>query len=272
MLIYAKICYNKGMADYVIFRKSRNIISSILHVAMNILLGVGSILITVATGSWIIGVILVIISKWRVFAVRPRYWGVNIISSLVDFIVGISFVMIAYCSGSAFLPVHAVLAVGYTIWLVLIKPRSSEVAAEIQSLIAVFLGTSAVTMLFASYESIFMVAACFVIGFAASHHILVQSEANDFSLTTISCGLINAEIAWLSNSWLIVYAFGNTGIIVPQISIILTIFSFVSNRVFKSAIKHDGKISLAEVATPVIFSVLIIAIIVIWFSNPIFDV
>jgi len=272
MLFSAKIWYNKKMADYVIIRKSRNVISSILHVVMNILLGVGSILITVATGSWVIGIILVILSKWRVFAVRPRYWGVNIISSLVDFIVGTSFVMIAYCSGSAFLPIHIVLGIGYTLWLVLIKPRSSEVAAEIQSLIAVFLGTTASTMLFASFDSIFMVVSCFIIGFAASHHILVQSDDNDFSLTTITCGLINAEVAWLSNSWLIVYTFGNTGIIVPQISIILTIFSFVANRIFKSGIKHEGKIDFKEVATPIIFSVLIVAIIVIWFSNPIFDV
>ncbi len=261
------------MADYVLIRKSRNVISSILHVFLNILLGVGSVAITIVTGSWVIGIILVIISKWRVFAVRPRYWLVNILSSLVDLIVGSSFVFIAYCSGSTFLPIHAVLAIGYTLWLVLIKPRSSEIAAEIQSLIAVFLGTTSATMLFASSNSIFMVISCFVVGFAASNHILVQSDDNnDFSLTTLTCGLINAEVAWLSNSWLIVYTFGNTGIVIPQISIILTIFSFVANRVFKSGIEHEGKIEFSEVAAPIIFSVLIVAIIVLWFSNPIFDV
>ena len=93
------------MADYVLIRKSRNVISSVLHVFLNILLGVGSVAITIATGSWIIGIILVIISKWRVFAVRPRYWLVNILSSLVDLIVGSSFVFIAYLlfSKAAFL-------------------------------------------------------------------------------------------------------------------------------------------------------------------------
>lgn len=260
------------MADYVLIRKSRNIISSILHVVLNVLLGIGSVAITIVTGSWVIGIILVVLSKWRVFAVRPRYWLTNILSSLVDFIVGASFVLIAYCSGSTFLPVHAVLGIGYTVWLLFVKPRSSEVAAEIQSLIAVFLGTTAVTMLFASSNSIFMVLACFVIGYAASNHILVQSEANDYGLTTLSCGLINAEVAWLSNSWLIVYTFGTSGIIVPQLSIILTIFSFATNRVFKSIIKNEGKINFSEIATPVIFSILVVAIIVIWFSNPIFDV
>lgn len=260
------------MADYVLIRKSRNVISSILHVVLNVLLGVGSILITVVTGNWIIGLLLVIISKWRVFAVRPRYWGVNVLSSLVDFIVGISFVFIAYCSGTAFLPIHAVLAAGYCIWLIFIKPQSSELFAEIQSLFAVFLGSTAVTMLYASSNSIFIVAFCYLLGFAASRHILVQSDDNNFGLATISCGLISAEIAWLCGNWLIVYTFGNTGIAIPQLAIILTIFSFIANRVFKSGIEHDGKVNLSEIITPAIFSVLIIAILVIWFSNPIFDV
>lgn len=260
------------MADYVLIRKSRNIISSILHVILNILLGVGSVVITVITGSWIIGVVLVALSKWRVFAVRPRYLIVNILSSLVDFIVGISFVFIAYCSGTTWLTIHTVLAVGYTAWLLFLKPRSSDIAAELQSLVAAFLGTTAATMLFASSNSIFMTIACFVVGFSAARHVLVQTDENDFGLLTLSCGLISAEIAWLCNSWLIVYTFGTSSIAIPQVSIIVTIFSFIANRVFKSSLRNDGKINFSEIAAPVIFSVLVVAILVIWFSNPIFDV
>lgn len=260
------------MADYVLIRKSRNIISSILHVILNVLLGVGSVAITVVTGSWIIGIALVLLSKWRVLAVRPRFWAVNLLSNLTDFIVGASFVLIAYCSGTVWLPIHFILAIGYVIWLVFLKPRSSELAAEIQSLICVFLGTTATVMLFASSDAIFMTIFCGLIGLSACRHVLVQSDENEFGLLTLSSGLIAAEIAWLSNSWLIVYTFGTTGIMVPQLSIILTVFAFVSNRVFKSGVRHDGKINFAEIAAPVIFSILLITVLVIWFSNPIFDI
>ncbi|MBQ6127689.1 hypothetical protein IJI69_03280 [Candidatus Saccharibacteria bacterium] len=260
------------MADYVLIRKSRNIISSILHVVLNILLGVGSIAFTVVTGSWIIGLGLVLLSKWRVLAVRPRYWAVNILSNLTDFIVGASFVFIAYCSGSVWLPIHFVLMAGYVIWLVFIKPRSSELAAEIQSLICVFLGTTGTVMLFASSNAAFMTVFCALIGFSACRHVLVQSDENEFGLLTLSTGLIAAEVAWLSNSWLIVYTFGTTGIMVPQLSIVLTVFIFILNRIFKSGVQHDGKIKFSEIAAPAIFSILIVAILVIWFSNPIFDI
>lgn len=260
------------MADYVLIRKSRNLISSFLHVLMNILLGVGSVAVTVVTGSWIVGMGLVIISKWRVFAVRPRFWMVNIKSSLVDLIVGASFVLITYCSGTEWLWVHAVLALGYTLWLIFLKPQSSEIATEAQSLVAMFLGTTAVTLLFASSNSVLMVLGCFIIGFSCARHIFVQSDDNNFGLITYTCGLVAAEVAWLCNSWLIVYTFGTTGIAVPQIAIILTIFAFVAERVYKSVIKHDGKISFTEIATPVLFSLIVVAVVVIWFSKPIFDV
>lgn len=270
------------MADYVLLRKSRNVLSSALHVIMNLLLGIGSIVITFITGSWIPGLLLVLISKWRIFAVRPRYWWINILSSLVDLIVGASLVLITYCTGSDdwTLPIHILLAVIYCLWLIVLKPKSTERAAEIQSLVAVFLGTTAATLLFASSNSIYLTFSCFFIGFAASRHTLVQSDDNNFGLLTCMCGLIFAEVAWLLQNWLIVYAFTeinvgvNTGIVIPQLSIILTILFFLSSRIYQAGLLEDGdggKIDFSEVSTPVIFSTIIITVLVIWFSNPIFN-
>ncbi|MBR3366113.1 hypothetical protein IKG48_03280 [Candidatus Saccharibacteria bacterium] len=258
------------MADYVLIRKSRNVLSTILHVVLNILLGVGSIFLTTLTGSFILGFLLVIVSKWRIFAVRPRYWLVNLKSSLVDLIVGFSFVLIAYCSGTAVLPVHWVLAGLYTLWLIILKPRSSGRATITQGLIAVFLGTTATVLLSATYDSAIFVLATAFIGWAATRHVLVQSEDNNFGLVTLVCGLICAEIAWVFHSWLIVYSFGDTGIVVPQLSIILTVFAFAFSRIYQSLIKNDGELKKDEISVPTIFSILIIIVIVVWFSNPSF--
>jgi len=260
------------MADFVLARKSRNVISSVLHVVMNILLGVGSVLLTCVSGSWIIGVLLVLISKWRMFAVRPRFWWVNIKANLVDLIVGASFVLIAYCSGTSILPVHIVISVLYTLWLIILKPRSDEISTRIQALVAVFLGTTAATLLFASSDSIFIAISCFIIGYAAMRHVMIQSDDENFSLVVLLSGLLSAEIAWLLHNWLIVYSFGTTGIIVPQLSIILTVFSFLYGRICASASNHDGRLKTEEVLLPAIFSLAVIVMIVFWFSKPIFDV
>lgn len=260
------------MADYILVRKSRNIISSVLHVFMNAMLGVGSVILTCVSGSWVLGVLLVLISKWRMFAVRPRFWLVNIKANLVDLIVGTSFVLIAYCAGTSFLPIHILIAVLYTLWLIILKPRSSDFATKCQALTAVFLGTTAASLLFGSSDSAYLVIVCFILGYAASRHVLIQSNDEDFSLTTLIAGLLSAEIAWLLHSWLIVYSFGDTGIMVPQLSIILTVFSFIFNRICASASNHDGKLKSEDILIPAIFSLAVVAMVIIWFSKPIFDV
>ena len=267
------------MSEYIFIRRSRNALSSFLHVFMNILLGVGSVAITFLTASWVSGIVLVLISKWRIFAVRPRFWLLNIKSNLVDLIVGASFVLIAYCSGTELLPVHIILAGLYTLWLIILKPLSTESATKLQALVAVYLGTTAATLMAASANSIFLVLACFVIGYGASRHVLVQSSEGkeDFTIITLACGLAAAEVAWLCHGWLIVYMFnggwvGNTGIIIPQLSIIMVLLAFLFGCAYGAIVKRDGKLKASDILMPAIFSLLIIAIVVIWFSKPIFDV
>ena len=260
------------MADYVLARKSRNIASTMVHIFLNLLLGVGAVLVTVLSNSPILGLILVLASKWRVFAVRARYFMLNLKSNLADIIVGVSVVLIAYYAGPAFLPVDFVLMAFYSIWLLFIKPLSSETATMIQSLITVFMGITASVIMTANLDAIAITLLSFLIGYSASRHILSQSEDRDFTLTTLVCGLLFAEIAWLCHSWSIIYTFGDTGIRVPQLAIILTIFTFVYNYTRQAVIKYQDEFRLKYVLGPLIFGIALICIIVLWFSNPIFNI
>jgi hypothetical protein len=260
------------MADFVFIRKSRNIASSAVHVFLNILLGLGSVLVTVFSGNPALGIILVLMSKWRIFAVRSRYLWVNIKSNLIDMIVGISIVLLSFASGSSLAPIHFILAALYVVWLLFIKPLSSENATLIQSLIGVFLGISATTIMTANLESLWSVLCAFIVGYAASRHILAQTNDEDFTLTTFVCGLVFAEIAWLCHTWAIVYTFGSTGIRIPQTAIILTIFAFIYNYARQAMIKFQDDFRFKHIMGPVIFGVLLVGIIVIFFSNPIFNI
>ena len=149
---------------------------------------------------------------------------------------------------------------------------SSEKAALAQSLVAVFLGISAAAIMSASSDPIVLVLLAFLVGYSASRHILVQSNDKDFTLTTLVCGLVFAEIAWLCQTWAIVYTFGATGIRIPQIAIILTIFAFVYNYARQAIIKYQDDFRFKHILGPVMFGIILIGIIVLWFSNPIFNV
>ncbi len=260
------------MADYVLARKSRNIASNMVHIFLNILLGVGSVLVTVLSASPLLGLILVLLSKWRVFAVRGRYLWLNIKSNLVDMIVGVSVVLLTYYAGASLMPVDILLAIFYCVWLLFIKPMSSEKATLAQSLIAVFLGMSAAAIMAANLDAIVVVLVAFLVGYAASRHVLVQSSDKDFTLTTLVCGLVFAEVAWLCQSWAIIYTFGESGIRIPQISIILTIFAFVYNYARQAMIKYQDDFRFKHILGPVVFGVILVGIIVLWFSNPIFNI
>ena len=260
------------MSDFVFVRKSRNIVSAMVHVLLNLLLGVGAVMITVLSNSPVLGIILVLASKWRVFAVRARYFFLNLKSNLVDLIIGISIVLLSYYAGNSFLVVHILLMIFYSIWLIFIKPMSSEPATLAQSLIAVFFGISASAIMSANLDSIVGVSIAFLVGYAASRHVLVQSSDRDFTLTSLVCGLVFAEIAWLCHSWAIIYTFGNTGIRIPQLAIILTIFAFVYNYARQAIIKYRDDFRFKHILGPVIFGAILICIIVLWFSNPIFNI
>ncbi len=260
------------MADFVFARKSRNIASNAVHVFLNMMLGIAAVLITVFSGNPILGILLVVVSKWRIFAVRHRYLWLNIKSNLVDLLVGLSVVLLSYYAGSALLPAHFILMLIYVIWLIVIKPMSSETATLIQSLISVFLGISAVTIMSANLNSIVPVVLSFLVGYAASRHVLSQTSDRDYTLTTLICGLIFAEVAWMCNGWGIVYTFGRTGIRIPQLAIILTIFAFVYNYARQAMIKYQDDFRFRDIVGPVLFGVILVGIIVLFFSNPIFNI
>ena len=260
------------MADYILARKSRNIASSAVHVFLNLLLGVGAVLVTVLSGGPVLGLLLVFISKWRIFAVRARYLWLNIKSNLVDIIVGVSVVLLSYYAGSSFLAVHFLLMVFYSVWLIIVKPMSSERATLAQSLIAVFLGMSAATIMSASVGVTLLVILAFLIGYAASRHVLSQSDDKDYTLTTLVCGLVFAEVSWLCYAWEIIYPFEATGIRIPQLSIILTIFAFVYNYARQAMIRYQEDFRFKHILVPVVFGIALIGIIVLCFSDPIFNI
>lgn len=269
------------MADYVLARKSRNIASSAVHILLNILLGMGAVLITVFSVNPALGIVLVLVSKWRVFAVRSRYLLINIKSNLVDIIVGLSIVLLTYYSTIAHSHmlsepqdyIYAIIyMVIYVVWLLVIKPMSSEKANMTQSLIAVFLGSSAAAIMSATVDPILAVFLSFLIGYAACRHVLVQTEEENFALTTLACGLVFAEIAWLSHSWDIVYNFGRSGIRIPQSAIILTIFAFVYNYARQAIVRYREDFRFKDIIGPIIFGVLLIGVIVIFFSKPAFNI
>lgn len=263
------------MAEYLALRKGRNFLSSAMHVILNLALAVASTVLTVVSGNWIFGVLLVLLSKWRVFAVRPRYWWPNIKSNLVDFIVGVGLVLLVYYSGTDTVSAwHVILTAIYAIWLVAVKPQTSILFVQIQAFFAIFFGSFATTMLTTHMDPLLGCVVSFIVGYSASRHILIQTDDRDYTLTTFIAGLLLAELSWIFYHWVIVYRLQmfDTIISIPQLPIAALLIFFIFTRGYSSALRHDGKIRAEDIVMPAVFSVLLMLLMVFFFSKANFDV
>jgi hypothetical protein len=101
----------------------------------------------------------------------------------------------------------------------------------------------------------------------------MQGDDHDFTLTTFICGLLMAELNWIFYHWQIVYTFGKTATFnIPQLPIAACVLFFLFARGYKSALRHDGKIRADDIVVPTIFSVLIMFVMVFFFSVASFDI
>jgi hypothetical protein len=102
--------------------KHKSLVSDLAYLALNIGLAAALLIVVLAVKSPLPAFVLVLLSKWRILAVRPRFWFKNVQSNLVDIIVGLSVVALLYAASGS-LGVQIVIATFFAVWLLFIKPR-----------------------------------------------------------------------------------------------------------------------------------------------------
>lgn len=248
--------------------------SEIAYAGLNIGLAVIVALIVVSTGSVWLALLLVILSKWRVFAVRPRYWWANFQSNLVDFIVSVSVVLYmqsintALEAGAYRIPALVFMVLFYIAWLLYIKPKSSRNMVATQSLIALFLGSSALFSIAYGLPSIVTVLGMWAIGYTSARHILSSyDDETEVTFLSLASGLMIAEISWVAYHWTVAYSLPVvTEVQIPQVSIILTLLAFAITRAYDS-FYHHSKIRSNDILLPTLLTVSVILVLVLLFNQ-----
>jgi hypothetical protein len=148
---------------------------------------------------------IVLLSKWRMLAVRPRHWPANVRANAVDIIVGLSLVcFIAQAPTQAWQLVWAII---YGIWLVLVKPRSTTLWNVIQAGSSQLLGLAAVYVLWGRSSLLLLVVVTWAICYLAARHFLSSFDEPMTSLISHAWGYFGAAITWVLGHWLIYYGF-----------------------------------------------------------------
>ena len=244
----------------------RSLFSEIIYVALNIMLAIAILGVVWAVESPYAAFILVLLSKWRVLAVRPRYWFANLQSNLVDLIVGLSVVVLLYAANGA-LATQIIITLLYIGWLLFIKPRSKRSFIAVQAGVATFLGVTALLLVSYSWIASLVVVLMWVIGYSSARHVLGSYEEAHISFYSLIWGLLFAELGWLMYHWTFAYSLPGTGDIqLPQGALITIAISFVAERAYASYEKH-GSVHSNDMILPTLLSVSMILILLMFFNT-----
>lgn len=254
--------------------RRRSFLSEVVYTVLNIAFAVALVLVIRYTESIPLALGLVLISKWRVLAVRARYWFVNIRSNLVDIIVSVSVVLHLYTINTSdltdfrkliLLGIATVLYIG---WLLIIKPRSKRSYVAAQAGIAVLLGTAALFTISFNWPASIVVIGMWLIGYSAANHVLNSYDDETHVLfLSLAWSTIFAEIGWVAYHWTIAYSLPvATSLLIPQVSIIATLIGFVAHKAYDSFYHHQ-KIRTSDIILPLLFTLSVIAILVLVFNR-----
>lgn len=198
--------------------KPKSGFSHFVHIAFNGLFPV-LLLILVRMGFVPLAASLIVLSKWRMFAVRMRYWPANLRANGVDMTVGFATVIFMAQSADAALW-QLVWAAAYAIWLIFIKPGSSIWKTSIQALIAQTSGLMALYLALGGSSIIVLVVLSWMICYSSARHFFTSFDEPYTSLYAHTWGYLAAALTWLLSHWLVFYGF------MAQPTLIITLLGF----------------------------------------------
>lgn len=244
--------------------RRRSFLSEVAYVVLNIALAVALFVVVLVVNVPWPAIGLVLLSKWRIFAVRSRYWAANIRANLVDVIVGISVVVFLY-SAAGDLPTQIALTAFYIAWLLFLKPRSKRGHVVAQAAVGLVFGTAAVVQISPSLSSSVVVLLAWLVGYAASRHVLSVQHESHINFLSILWGFVIAEIMWLGYHWTIGYQVSKS-LQLSQVVVVIAALSFVAERSYISY-HRNGKIQSSDIMMPALLSLSIIGVLLFVFGG-----
>lgn len=193
--------------------------SSAVHTFLNIFLALLILAIIVEPISLpAASVAILLLSKWRMLAVKPRHWLANVRANLVDISVGLA--AIAFMSGTGSLITQLSWVAVYSAWLIFLKPRSDTFSIALQAMISQTLALIAFYGSFSSSSIITVVLVTWLICYCSARHFFNGFEDDSARIISHIWALFGAELAWVLAHWTLTYGF------IPQIALLLTVIGY----------------------------------------------
>lgn len=176
-------------------------ISHFLHLALVLVLPL-VIFVLVRLNFVQLALSVVVLSKWRMFAVKPRFWAANIRANAIDLMVGLSVVLFMTHSS---LTMQLVWIALYSIWLLAIKPGATVPMVTIQAFIGQFAALSALYLVWGDGPVYGLTLLSGLFCFMAARHFLDAFDEPYAKMLAYVWGYFGAALTWLLSHWLLFY-------------------------------------------------------------------
>jgi hypothetical protein len=235
--------------------KPANGFSGLLHMGLVLLLPL-IVFILVANQFVQLALSVILLSKWRMFAVRPRFWPATIRANAIDIIVGLSIVV--FMAHSLSLSMQFGLAVAYAVWLLVIKPATGQAMVSAQAMIGQFVGLMALFMAWTSGPLAGLILATGAICYFAARHYFDNFDEPYAKLLAYIWAYFGAALMWLLGHWLLFYS------VVAQPTVILSIIGYGLAMLYY--FDHSNKLN-EPLRRQFVFIMLAVVLIILSFSD-----
>lgn len=212
-------------------------IAPLLHIAFRMALPIVLfVLSSLSIGIWL-PLLVVLLSKWRIFAVRPRFWGINMRANAIDIIVGVAIVV--FMAYTASLGLRLIWAVLYAVWLLIIKPKSGILPVSVQSGIGQLAGLMALFVAWSDGPLTGLVVAVGLICYLSARHFFDSYNEPYARMLSYLWAYFSAALMWVLGHLLIVYPRSDGPVAQP--TLFLSIIGYTLAAIYY--LEHFDKLS-----------------------------
>ena len=193
--------------------------SQIIHIALTLALPAALLILVRLQGGFVqLALSLVLLSKWRMFAVRPRFWPAIIRANAVDMTVGLSAVLFMAYSANGY--VQLLFAGLYAAWLLAIKPATGTFLVASQAMIAQLCGLMALFLVWSDGPLLGLIFMTGIICYVSARHFFDNFDEPYAKLLSYLWAYFGAALLWVLGHWLLFYG------LIAQPTLILSLIGY----------------------------------------------
>ena len=231
--------------------------SHLLHVGLQLVLPLVLLILVRLQGTFIeLALALVLLTKWRMFAVRPRFWLANLRANAVDITIGLSAVI--FMANSPYGYLQIIWTVLYAVWLVTLKPATGTVMVAAQALLAQLAGLMALFLIWADGPLTGLILVTGVICYISARHFFDSFDEPYAKLLSYLWAYFGAALVWVLGHWLLFYG------LIAQPTLILSMVGYGLAALY--FFDHTDRLSTG-VRRQFLFIIIAVLIIILTFSD-----